>query len=503
MSPALALIHQVRRRLLWHRQLNTLGFFLPLAVVGWLLVQMASQLLALSRLVVLLPVVVCGVGIGMSLRKIRMTTEPESIAALLDEKMQGKERFLTLVSALPHSPSLSDSASYSVVQQQTDQLSKIFLPKKELPFSFDRRVLGAGIGAICSVLTFLFSPFVSEYPFSSSYFSSQSEEAQESALAIAISTIEKPARLLLSPSSTPEEQLAGAQLLPLAQQLQDPSLSVPEKQKLIEEVQKRLTLDLPFPQFFPFDLKIFTGKGNEDQNQGKDGESPQAGKSQLAKANQNLEQLKQSLTGQLDNQAAQNEQKNKEKTEKPQTQAGGGITFNFPPQSPNPLSPPNNLQTPGTQQSQANPQTSPHPDVLRQPQNSQTSQVDPQRSGKDLPNQAQNSQNQGHHSEKSREEQKKTGEEGTMVGQGKGERFLKPGDEPGGGFLTKDAQFVKIRVPIALEEQGQGETLTEHTNRTTPKTRYSNVPLKEGQPDQPQAKQPIPLEYRSILTKER
>lgn len=503
MSPALTLIHQVRRRLLWHRQLNTLGFFLPLVVVGWLIAQMVSQLLLLPRLVVLLPVVVCGVGIGISLRKIRITTEPESIAALLDDKIQGKERFLTLISALQHSPWLSDSPSYAVVQQQTDQLSKTFLPKRDLPFSLDRKVFGAVIGAVCSVLTFLFTSFVSEHPFFSSYFSSQTEESsQESASAIAISTLEKTARLLLSPSSLPEEQLAGAQLLALVQQLQDPSLSVPEKQKLIEEVQKRLNLDLPFPQFFPFDLKIFASKRKEDQNQGKDGESPQGGKSQLAKANQNLEQLKQSLSDQLDNEAAQNEQKSKEKNEKPQTQAGGGITFNFPHPSSNSLSPPNNLQTPGTQQTQANNQTSPQPDVLGQPQNDQTSQVDPKRPGKDLNDQAQNSQNQRHDPEKPGGEQEKTGEGGATIGQGKGERFLKPGDKPGGGFLTKDARFVKVRVPVALEEQGKEETLKEHTNRPTPKTPYSNAPLKGGQLDQLQAKQPIPLEYRSILTED-
>jgi hypothetical protein len=84
------------------------------------------------------------------------------------------------------------------------------------------------------------------------------------------------------------------------------------------------------------------------------------------------------------------------------------------------------------------------------------------------------------------------------VGQGKGERFLKSGEQPG-GFLTKDARFVKVRVPVGQEAQ-EGETSrTENSTPAMAKTPYSNAPLKEGPPDQAQPKQPIPLEYRAIL----
>jgi len=76
---------------------------------------------------------------------------------------------------------------------------------------------------------------------------------------------------------------------------------------------------------------------------------------------------------------------------------------------------------------------------------------------------------------------------------------VKPGEQPGGGFLTQDAHFVKVRVPLDHNGQADGGTLTANSGRATPKTPYSNAPLKESAPEQVQRKQPIPLEYRAIL----
>jgi len=51
------------------------------------------------------------------------------------------------------------------------------------------------------------------------------------------------------------------------------------------------------------------------------------------------------------------------------------------------------------------------------------------------------------------------------------------------------------------EAQAEEDGRTANSQRTTPKTPYSNAPLKEGRPDdQTHLKQPIPLEYRAILT---
>ncbi|NOT54354.1 MAG: hypothetical protein HOP18_07095 [Deltaproteobacteria bacterium] len=75
---------------------------------------------------------------------------------------------------------------------------------------------------------------------------------------------------------------------------------------------------------------------------------------------------------------------------------------------------------------------------------------------------------------------------------------MKQGEQPG-GFLTKDARFVKVRIPFGGTPRAEGENLTENTDRAQPHTPYSNAPLKEAPPDHAQVKQPVPLEYRTIL----
>jgi hypothetical protein len=58
---------------------------------------------------------------------------------------------------------------------------------------------------------------------------------------------------------------------------------------------------------------------------------------------------------------------------------------------------------------------------------------------------------------------------------------------------------VKVRVPIGQDAQEDEGARTANNGRAAPKTPYSNAPLKESAPEQAQGKQPIPLEYRTIL----
>ena len=89
--------------------------------------------------------------------------------------------------------------------------------------------------------------------------------------------------------------------------------------------------------------------------------------------------------------------------------------------------------------------------------------------------------------------------QGKSVGKGKAERFNKPGEKPG-GFLTKDARFVKVRVPAGYERPGESsQRTTENYTQAQPKTPYSNAPLKKGPADKSEPSQLIPLEYRNIL----
>ncbi|HXG22534.1 MAG TPA: hypothetical protein VNN62_26115 [Methylomirabilota bacterium] len=482
MTTARALMQQTQRRLLRHRQLNVIGFFLPLIALCWIMGRLMAEIFALLQLFALLPPLICCGLLGMALWRTRAAVKPEAVAALIDARVDGKERFLTIATASQH----SEDELYGIIQRQADQLSSAFHPIHDLPFTLDRRILFACGAAVIGFTVFFLLPLSAPFP------SSSPDLAQPQSQDDVAQILEAAARRLTAPTATPQEQRAGVQLLALAQQMKDPSLSPQEKQRLIEEALKRWNLDLPLPQLLPFDLKIFASKGKDNTGQGTENDTPQGqgGESPLSKTNQNLEQFKKPLSSAAGSEPQQGSQQNGEKKEQsPPRQNGGGITFNLPqPQAQNREQSPQDASSSGQKSSQ-----------LQTPDN-RTPGTDPNRPGEGQNNQAQKQNKQGADLNQPGERPDKNKEEGAGIGQGKGERFLKPGDQPGGGFLTQDARFVKVRVPLGQEAQGEGSARTGNASRATPKTPYSNVPLKEGSPDHVQSKQPIPLEYRSILS---
>jgi hypothetical protein len=469
LAPAI-LIEHTGQRLLRQRQVNVLCFFLPLMVATGAVCRVALAAFSFPPLFALVPPALCGVFLIFALRQIRSVGNREATAVLLDEKTEGQERFLTLATCRQ---TQSNTLFLALVRQQAAKRSTLFVPAQDLPFTLDRRVPPTILGAVLCVLGLYFFP---QTPTGSLLAPEPSPEA-------VLTELEETARALLS--STPQEQIAGAQLLALVQELKDPSLSPQEKRRLIEEVQKRL--NLPLPQILPFDLKLFASKSKKDKGEGSESDQPQEEGKPLAKVKQNLEQLKKSLSAAAGNEPQPGPRKDGEKKEQPR-EAGGGITFNLPQPQSGEQQQRSGQEPPGQQQKSSQ----------EQEPNSQAAGTDPNRPG--------GQQNQTRDQEKKgptpgpqttgREEKSK----GPGIGQGVGERFLKPGEQPS-GFLTKDARFVKVRVPVGQEAQGKEDARTENRDRAVPKTPYSNTPLKEGPPDQAQPKQPIPLEYRDILQK--
>ena len=490
MPAVLSFVQQVRRRLLRHAQLNIVGFFGPLAICSWALSRLVLGLFSAPLLLALLPPIVCGGLFGLALWKLRTTLDFTAVASLLDDALAGKERFLTLVTA---GPSDSADALSSLIQTQTEQLAASFRPERDLVLTIDKRAPWA---LECCAGQYAFACLLAEpgaeHPVcllvvNSSETSSRSQEE-------AIATLEEAARRLLAPTATPQEQMTGAQLLSLVQQLKDPSLTPQEKQQHLADAQKRLSLNSPMPQIFPLDLKIFAGKGKDDKGQGNDKDTSQSGNTPLEKAGDNPGQSKQSSssTGAGNEPQPGGSPQDGEKQKQPQPrQDGGSLAFHFPqPEGKTPGQSPQESSS-ATSQKPAQPQT---PD-------SRTPGADPNRPGAGQNNQTQNTQGKDPTKPDPQQEQKnEKGEGRTNVGMGKGERVLKPEAQAGGGFLTKDARFVKVRVPVGQEAQAEEDGRTANSQRTTPKTPYSNAPLKEGRPDQAQLKQPIPLEYRAILT---
>jgi hypothetical protein len=469
-----ALVENTRQRLLRQRQLNVLGFFLPLAiaagVVGWVVLGVFS----FPPLLAFIPAVLCGGLLVISLRRIRKTAEKETIAALLDEKTAGQDRFLTLTTC---SETQVNSSFLALVDQQAARKAAAFAPARDLPFKLDRRVPVTLLAAALSILLLFLIPPIQTV----------STPAPDSSPAALLTELEETARTLMSKGSTPQERQAGAQLLALAQELKDPALSPQEKRRLIDEAQQRMKLNLPLPQILPFDLKLFATESKKDNGQGNQGDQQQPDNQPLAKATQNLEQLKKTLSAAAGNEPQPGPRKDGEQKEQPR-EAGGGIKFNLP-QPEEGKQQQRSGQEPSGQQQKSSQEQAPNNEM-------QTSGTDPNRPGGQK-DQGQDQNKNGPTPDPQQNEKQEKGT-GSTIGGSPGERFLQPGEQPG-GFLTKDARFVKVRIPVGEEAKGESDRRTENRGPAQPKVPYSNAPLKEGPPDQAQPKQPIPLEYRRIL----
>ena len=474
------------RRVLWQRSANTLGFFLPLGIavffLGYSLILACSLPIGFAFLP---PVVVFGF-LLQSLRQGKKGCQDESIARLLDEKTVGQERFLTLATL----PSSSDFVAQ--VRSQAARKAAFFVPERDLPFHLDRRVPFACVGAVLSGLLFLFLPS------GSAALAPSGPSPVASTTETLLQNIENMARQLVRPQSSPEEQQAGAQLLALARELKNPALTPQEKMRLIDEAQKRMNLPLPVPQILPLDLKLFGSDSRQDDSPGNQGDSPQPEHTPLAKTNENLEQLKKSLSAQRDgaqpgarntNPTDQSDNQQSQKQKKTPQESGGGIKFDRP--QPQEQKGKRQAQQHTSGQQQQAPQPGQRPDAQQPP-----SGVDPHKAG---PEQHRHATQQSNERKQPQQAPEQSGAQpGQSGGRGKGERFYKPGEQPG-GFLTQAARYVKVRIPTGVKAEQDSQELTENTSPAVPTTPYSNAPLAERPPEQNAPQQRIPLEYRAIL----
>lgn len=495
------LIATTHYRALQQRRVNTLGFFLPLGVALFFLADVLLYSLSLpSVFALILPLIVLCFMLN-SLGRDKKTVRKETIATLLDEKTDGKERFLTLVTLPPSRPSEHLKASASFLTQLRSEAARkaaFFVLKRDLPFQLDRRVPVAFLGAVLSGILLFFLPVGDA---ASVLQSAPTPEA----FIQNIQNIEDIARNLLRPQSPPEAQKTGAQLLVLTQELKDPALTPQQQIRLIDEAQQRMNLPVSIPQILPIDLKLFGSDSQQGDDPGNQGDTPQPENQPLAKVNENLEQLKKALSAapgnepqqgaknqdqQNQNQQDQQDQSDRkeQKNKKPQPkESGGGIKFDQP------------QQKTGQKQSEQNSsdqqqQSAQQPDKQHSP-----SGVDPRKAGQESQRQATQNASAGQQPQQPNPSgQQPKNQIGKASGQGKGERFYKKGKQPG-GFLTKDARFVKVRIPTDLEADAGSKQQTENASQAVPSIPYSNAPLADRPEEKNAPQQPIPLEYRAIL----
>ena len=498
---ALTLINRTARHLRRQRRLNVLGFFLPLGVAlglgGGLLLASVSWPLVL----LLAPLGVWAFLLWTALRHTRHDAEHQNAAALLDERTLGKERFLTLATLsqpqaptglkvdddkaddddrltrreqrpLCDHPSKKSAAStlVSLLERDTARRAAFFVPERDVPFRLDRRVpIGLLVSGLCVAGAFgLF--MLSSQPISA-LLSPVFDLSQQP---LRLSELEKKAHELATQGETRPEREAGAALLSLVERLKAPELSRQEKERLIEETQQRLRLDIQLPQLLPqlLSIDLVATQGRHGQDGAGDDQQSQ-GDRQNSSATEGTGRG----PGRRDDKPAAG---GRNRQAEPPQQAGGGIQFE-PPEQRGEKKPQSDQGAGGTRRTASQHDPTQH-----------TQAGDPDSPGGQR---GQDPSRPGLQSDPNRTQP--TGS-GTGPGQGPAPRFGRAGEKVG-GFLTRDARFVKVRVPAGDTGHSDTGERTPNASPARPITPYSNAPLTDQTRDSTPAGQPIPLEYRPIL----
>ena len=473
---AFTLINRTAQRLRRQRRLNILGFFLPLGVAlglgGGLLLASVSWPLGL----LLAPLGVWAFFLWTALRHTRHDAEHQSAAALLDEKTLGKERFLTLATfSQTQAPTgLSKKRSsptlLPLLERDTAKRATFFVPERDVPFRLDRRVpIGLLASGLC--VAGAFGLFVLSSQPTSALLSPVFDLSQQP---LRLSELEKKAHELATQGETRPEREAGAELLSLVEKLKAPELSPQERERLIEETQQRLRLNIQLPQLLPqlLSIDLLATQGQHEQD-GAGGDQQSQGERKNSSA---AEGAGQGPDRRDDTPAAGGPNRQAE----PPQPAGGGIQFE-PPEQHGDKQPQSDQGAGRTRRAGA------QPDPALRAQGGDPDSPGGQR-GQD-PNMP------GLQPDPNRTQP--TGS-GTGSGQGPALRFGRAGEKVG-GFLTKDARFVKVRVPAGDTGHSDTGERTANTSPARPITPYSNAPLADQTHDSTPAGQPIPLEYRPIL----
>ena len=506
-SAPLAVIEQTSQRIRRQRLVNILSFFLPMGMATALVSYVLLTQLSLAPLLILLPVGIWGGLLASALRQTdtQRLEEYETAAALLDEKTLSKERFVTLATL---SQPQAETALFPLLQRETTKRVASFAPERDLPFQFDRRVpVGLLVSVVCIGGAFLIFSLPSQTlsklipaPLAAPL------DIAERQLA-ALAQLEKKARELAQDGKTPEEKVAAQALLTLAKKLKDPTLTPKEKEQLIDDAEERIQLNISIPQILPIDLKLFATESENDEGEGNQGDQKQPNDKVLAKANEPSPQLKKTPSASTGNEPQQGQKNNGERKEGEQQdnerqdgeqredaqntqpqEPGGGLKFDQPRQQGE------KKKQPGQQQSGEQQQTASKHDPNRKTPGGDPNKPGDQQNQSPDPNKPDPNPNPDQAGKTDQVGQGK----GKSVGKGKAERFSKPGEKPG-GFLTRDARFVKVRVPQGYEEQGTTTRRITNTSQAKPKTPYSNAPLTHRPADTAKPSQLIPLEYRAIL----
>ncbi len=413
----------------------------------------------------------------------------ESVATLIDNKVTGRERFLTIATVKSsHIEGMPQTGIETHLRMQAAQKAPFFVPERELPFKIERRV-GLSMGAaLLSLSLFLYAP--------------ASESPQQPSPANPSLTTTK-----AKPTSAPNKQDFtrdfGQNLTPevtrpqerIQSRVTEPQEPIPmdsqEAGPPAEKDSSLLNWDIPLPQIFPIDLNLFRTGDGTGQSEGnpqidlRRKEKGEGARNQIRKDGKATPaSMSQRESPEKDGPGPEGR---KTKIEEQDEKRGGGITFDqaLPAggkkdaartESEN-TAPSNRLASgkeknnvlPGAAQGNHN-RTAALPGPNLSDQNT---------GGSTLPNAGYRNNSQ-------------------LGPVRESKRFYKKGEQPG-GFLTKDIGYVTVRVPVDERDTPSSEDLLPNEDLAVPMTPYSNAPLKDDPSVEPLARQRVPLEYQDIL----
>ena len=429
------LVSHLKRHLLWDSLLLSFPLFLAFFFLETFLYRSGAVGLLLSASAALL-----GSALLFGLLRLRAATPSARIAArMIDEKVGGKERFVTL--ATVH-PSVCPPFLFARLRHETAGFMPRLDLKRDFPYRLKRSFFQSLIVSLCAVLLFLLILQIG------------------SIFATRAAPYDELARWAQELSRVPRFSQLAHSLEVLANHLRGQALAGAEKRSLIREALRRVERLLATEQ-------EPGGAANDLLNQAANA---------LRGLEEGLEQRQEHGASGLKDKSSGAEKGSGSGPEQGGKEEGwGGLSG---------LS--------GKELTGAEPERG-----GRQQAGVKQSEMDlagAEREGKDR-----DKSREGRGTEKEETDNKGSKNMGEEIPRGKAaERFLKPGEEGEKGI--KGARFVTVQLPEEeiASETGQGGSGKRRELR--PKTPVGNVPLRR--PDAPDAspeKQPLPLEYRGLL----
>lgn len=429
------LLSRLKAHKLWDALLISLP---PLAALAYLATFLQPSDPAPERGLAALAMVVVGLFLALAFWRLRPQSPSAPHAArLIDQRVEGKERFVTLATL---EPSLGPSFLVERLRQEAAALLHRLDVKKDFPYRPKRSFFASATGSLVILLLFLLALEILPL------FRPQQPSASDLALL---------ARRL---SQEPRLAEIARSLAALAARLKEPSLSEQEKRALVQELLKKIEEQMGAE-------KRQGGSGSEPLNQAADALR------QLGKSGERKEEQK----------------------------GGGELKTNLPEQGQGKEK--NSGQGTGGEAKDASVMGSKEPREGKSAQGQRREgkdQGEQKGPGKGEGSKREGEQKRDLQGATQAGEAGEGGKQGEEIPRGSTpDRFAKLGEK--GAGVIKGARFVTVELPEQEAEGSTGKGSTKE-RKARPAAPVSNTPLRRpDSPDLAPEKQPLPLEYRGLI----